>query len=69
MALTFTEATACRHLNPDRSAYCTGICSECGKCEEVHLNLADRWFYQLELCGAFTRTATVLILVADIPLD
>ena len=31
--------------------YCFGIRSERRLCEEVHLNLADRWFCQLGLDG------------------
>lgn len=31
--------------------YCTGIRSERGLCEEVHLNLAYRWFCRLGLEG------------------
>lgn len=29
--------------------YCMGIRSECRLCEEVHLNLAYRWFCRLGL--------------------
>jgi hypothetical protein len=32
--------------------YCFGIRSERGLCEEVHLNLAYRWFCRLGLDGA-----------------
>src|ERR1700686_1943070 len=39
-------------------AYCFGIRSERGLCEEVHLNLAYRWFCRLGLDGAVPDHST-----------
>ena len=38
--------------------YCMGIRSERRLCEEVHLNLAYRWFYRLDLDGAVPDHST-----------
>jgi transposase len=38
--------------------YCLGIRSERRLCEEVHLNLADRWFCRLGLDGAVPDHST-----------
>ena len=38
--------------------YCFGICSERRLCEEVHLNLAYRWFCRLGLEGAVPDHST-----------
>jgi IS5 family transposase len=38
--------------------YCFGICSERRLCEEVHLNLAYRWFCRLGLNGAVPDHST-----------
>lgn len=39
--------------------YCMGIRSERRLCEEVHLNLAYRWFYRLDLSDAVPDHSTV----------
>ncbi len=50
--------------------YCFGIRSERRLCEEVHLNLADRWFCRLGLDGAvpdhstFSKNGTVVSAIA-----
>ncbi len=38
--------------------YCFGIRSERRLCEEVHLNLADRWFCRLDLSDRFPDHST-----------
>ena len=38
--------------------YCFGIRSEQGLCEEVHLNLAYRWFCRLDLTDLFPVHST-----------
>ena len=40
--------------------YCMGIRSERRLCEEVHLNLAYRWFCRLDLGGAVPDHSTFL---------
>jgi transposase len=50
--------------------YCMGIRSERRLCDEVHLNLAYRWFCRLELEGdvpdhsTFSRTVTAASAIA-----
>ena len=40
------------------AGYCLGIRSECRLCEEVHLNLACRWFCRLDLADPVPNHST-----------